>query len=127
VVAAPERRTDRPMGTGEARRGAARRQPAAQPGTALVGDRTCGSTRALFKFAEPVELMLKGKESPVLAHPLTGRIEGAMEAGPTRNLQARVVGRERELAILGGLPDEAIEVRTPPPAVGHGPAGSGKS
>ncbi|TMG24089.1 MAG: zinc-ribbon domain-containing protein [Chloroflexi bacterium] len=127
VIAPTEVRTDRPMVTGEASNVAARLQTAAQPGTVLVGDRTFGSTRALFKFAEPVELMLKGKESPVLAHPLTGRIEGAMEAGPTRNLQARVVGRERELAILGGLLDEAIETRTPQLAVVYGPAGIGKS
>ena len=115
------------MVTGDAINVAARLQSESRPGTVLVGDRTFQSTRSLFRFGDPVDLRLKGKEEPVRAHPLVGRIEGAVEAGPARNLQARVVGRERELAILGGLLDEAIETGTPRLAVVYGPAGIGKS
>ena len=93
----------------------------------LVGDRTFQATRTLFRFGDPIELRLKGKEAAVTAHPLLGRIEGAVEAGPARNLQARVVGRDRELAILGGLLDDAIDTATPRLALVYGPAGIGKS
>jgi class 3 adenylate cyclase len=127
VLAPTEVHPDRPMVTGDAINVAARLQSESKPGTVLVGDRTFQSTRSLFRFGDPVDLRLKGKEEPVRAHPLVGRIEGAVEAGPARNLQARVVGRERELAILGGLLDEAIETGTTRLAVVYGPAGIGKS
>src|SRR4029077_4721540 len=54
-------------------------------------------------------------------------IEGALEAGPERNIQGSVVGRDRELAALAGLLDDAIETRTPRLAVVYAPAGIGKS
>ena len=127
VLAPTEVHPDRPMVTGDAINIAARLQTEATPGSVLVGDRTFQSTRSLFRFGDPVELHLKGKKESVRAHPLVGRIEGAVEAGPARNLSARVVGRERELATLGGLLDEAIETRTPRLAVVYGPAGIGKS
>ncbi|MDQ2934327.1 MAG: AAA family ATPase [Chloroflexota bacterium] len=127
VIAPSQARPDRPMVTGDAINVAARLQSAADPGAVLVGDRTFQSTRLLFQFKEPVELLLKGKEHAVIAHALIGRIPGAVEAGPARNLQARVIGRDRELAVLGGLLDEVIETRTPRLAMVYGPAGVGKS
>ena len=127
VIAPTEVRADRPMVTGDAVNVAARLQAAAGPGELLVGDRTYQATRAVFRYGEPMELTLKGKSQPVVAHRLIGRVAGALEAGPARNLQARVVGRERELAVLGGLLDEAIETRSPRLAVVYGPAGIGKS
>lgn len=127
VIAPSDVRPDRPMVTGDAVNVAARLQSAAEPGTVLVGDRTFLSTRSLFAFAEPVELRLKGKEQPVVAHALIGPIAGAVEAGPTRNLQARVIGRERELAVLRGLLDEVVETEIPRLAMVYGPAGVGKS
>ncbi|HYC07578.1 MAG TPA: adenylate/guanylate cyclase domain-containing protein, partial [Candidatus Binatia bacterium] len=127
VIAPTEVRPGQPMVTGDAINTAARLQSSAELGGALIGDRTFAATRSLFRFGSPVELSLKGKSAPVVAHPLLGRISGAVEAGPTRNLQARVVGRERELAVLGGLLDEAIETRSPKLAVVFGDAGVGKS
>jgi class 3 adenylate cyclase len=127
VLAPTEVHPDRPMVTGDAINVAARLQSEAEPGTVLVGDRTFQSTRSLFRFGDPVDLRLKGKEGAVRAYVLVGRIEGAVEAGPARNLQARVVGRERELATLGGLLDEAIETGMPRLVVVYGPAGIGKS
>jgi class 3 adenylate cyclase/tetratricopeptide (TPR) repeat protein len=127
VLAPTEVHPDRPMVTGDAINVAARLQSEAALGSVLVGDRTFQSTGALFRFGDPIDLRLKGKEAAVTAHPLLGRIEGAVEAGPARNLQARVVGRDREVAIIGGLLDEAIESGTPRLAVVYGPAGIGKS
>lgn len=127
VLAPTEVHPDRPMVTGDAINVAARLQSEAARGSVLVGHRTFQSTRALFRFGDPIDLRLKGKEEAVIAHPLLGRIEGAVEAGPVRNLQARVIGRHRELAILGGVLDEAIETATPRLAVVYGPAGIGKS
>jgi class 3 adenylate cyclase len=127
VITPTETRPDLPAVTGDALNVASRLQSAAPRGGVLVGDRTYQATRELFTFGDAVELQLKGKAAPVKAHPLIGRIEGALERGPARNLRARVVGRERELAVLGGLLDEAIETRTPRLAIVYGPAGIGKS
>lgn len=127
VIAPSEVRPDRPVVTGDPVNVAARLQSAAEPGGVLVGARTFSATRSLFTFGEAVELDLKGKSQPITAHRLLGRVEGAVEAGPSRNLQARVVGRDRELAALGGLLDDAIETETPHLAILYGPAGIGKS
>jgi class 3 adenylate cyclase len=127
VIAPTDPRPGDPSVTGDALNVASRLQSAAPMGGALVGDRTFRATRELFAFGQSIELQLKGKAEPVTAHPLEGRIEGALERGPTRNLRARVVGRERELGVLGGLLDEAIETRTPRLAIVYGPAGIGKS
>jgi class 3 adenylate cyclase/tetratricopeptide (TPR) repeat protein len=127
VIAPFNPRPGDPAVTGDALNVASRLQSAAAPGTALVGDRTFRATRELFAFGQPVELHVKGKSQPVTAHPLEGRIEGALERGPARNLRARVVGRERELAVLGSLLDEAIETRMPRLVIVYGPAGIGKS
>jgi class 3 adenylate cyclase len=117
VIAPSEVRPDRPLVTGDAVNVAARLQSASEPDGVLVGERTFKATRSLFTFGEPIDLQLKGKGQPVAAHPLLGRVEGAVEAGPARNLQARVVGRDRELAVLSALLDDAIETATPRLAV----------
>jgi class 3 adenylate cyclase len=127
VIAPTIPRPGDPAVTGDALNVASRLQSAATPGTALVGDRTFRATRELFAFGQPIELQVKGKARPITAHPLERRIAGAVERGPTRNLRARVIGRERELAVLNGLLDEAIETRTPRLAMVYGPAGIGKS
>ena len=127
VIAPTEVRPDRPMVTGDPVNVAARLQSAAGPGEVIVGDRTFQATRAAFAFEPPMELTVKGRSDPVIARRLIGPLAGAFEAGPVRNLQARVVGRDRELAVLGGLLDEAIESRSARLAVIYGPAGIGKS
>lgn len=127
VVAPSEIHPDRPMVTGDAINVAARLQTAAAPNQVLVGDRAFQATRSLFRFGDPVALSLKGKAAHVTAHPLVGAIQGAIEAGPERDIRAGVVGRERELAVLAGLLDDAIETGSPRLAVVYGPAGIGKS
>lgn len=127
VIVPAEVRPDRPMVTGDAINVAARIEAAAGTGEILVGERTYQATRAVFHYAEAALIQVKGKSEAIVVHRLDGRVPGALEAGPVRNLQARVVGRERELAILSGLLDEAIETRSPRLAVVYGPAGIGKS
>ena len=127
VIAPTEVHPDRPMVTGDAINVASRLQTTAAPSQVLVGDRTFQATRTLFRFGNAVELAVKGKSADIRAYPLIGRIEGALEAGPERNVQARVIGRDRELALLAGLLDDAIETRSPRLAVVYGPAGIGKS
>lgn len=127
VIAPSEIRPDRPMVTGDAINVAARLQAHAEPGSVLVGERTFQATRTAYEFADPIELLVKGKSEPVVARRLLGPAVGPAAAGPSRTLQARVIGRDRELAVLAGLLDEAIESRTPRLAVIYGPAGIGKS
>jgi len=127
VVAPADVRLDRAMVTGDAINVAARLETAAGTGEILVGERTFQATRSVFRYASAERVMVKGKAEALVVHRLEGRIRGAFEAGPARNLQARIVGRERELAVLGGLLDEAIETRSPRLGLVYGPAGIGKS
>ncbi len=127
AIVPTEVRADRPLATGDVMNVAARLEAVAGRGEVLVGERTAAATAPLFRYADAVDLVVKGKAGPVRARRLVGRIEGAVEAGPARNLQARLVGRERELGVLAGLLDEAIESRSPRLAVLYGLAGIGKS
>jgi class 3 adenylate cyclase/tetratricopeptide (TPR) repeat protein len=103
---------------------AARLQEAADPGSVLVGERTWAAARNVFMFDEPVSLIVKGKRDPVLARRL-----GRPTAGDERGVrfQAPMVGRDRELATLLGLLDEAIENEQPRLVLVSGSAGIGKS
>lgn len=84
---------------------AARLQAAAAPGSVLVGQATRRVVEAVFDWGEQQLLTLKGKAEPVAASPalrprtVSGKVRGLP------GMQARLVGRERELAVAG----EAIE------------------
>jgi tetratricopeptide (TPR) repeat protein len=84
------------LATGDAVNVAARLEQAAEPGEVLIG----AATLALVSGAvdvEPVEpLELKGKAEPVAAYRLLG-----VRDVPERRHDARFVGREVELALLG--------------------------
>ena len=79
---------------------AARLQASAEPGSVLVGQDTRSLVEPLFDWEPPRELNLKGKDNPVTASPVTGT-RGPAGRGPVR-LQARLVGREPELAAAEG-------------------------
>jgi ABC-type oligopeptide transport system substrate-binding subunit/class 3 adenylate cyclase len=84
---------------------AARLQSAAQPGSVLVDDSTHRALERLFAWDAPLELELKGKPEPVRAWPVAG-----LQAGPRRQrgvpgVEARLVGRAREL----GTAREALD------------------
>ena len=111
--------------SGDAVNVAARLEQAADPGTVLVGERTYLAARHAFEFAEPVELTVKGKPTPIPARRLLEPRAEATRGIP--GLQAPMVGRERELGAVLDLLDEAIETGEPRLVLVYGPAGIGKS
>ena len=82
---------------------AARLQSASDAGTVLVGSDTQRLIAELFVWAEPRELTLKGKARPVLAYPVR-RQRSAPVRAPAGRIQARLVGREPELALGADVP-----------------------
>ena len=83
---------------GDAVNVAARLEQAAAPGEILLGEETYRLVRDAVT-AEPVDALdLKGKTDPVPAYRLIDVTAGA--AGFARHLDAPMVGRERELALL---------------------------
>ncbi len=83
--------------TGDAVNVAARFEQAAAPGEVLIGEPTHALVHGAV-VAEPVEpLELKGKSEPVPAF----RLVSVLDA-PERSHASRFVGRERELALIGG-------------------------
>ena len=85
---------------------AARLEQAASSGEILLGAETYRLVRDAV-VAEPVEALdLKGKSLPVPAHRLVQVTPGA--AGFARHLDAPMVGRERELALLRSAFDRTV-------------------
>ena len=85
---------------------AARLEQAASSGEILLGAETYRLVRDAV-VAEPVEALdLKGKTLPVPAHRLVQVTPGA--AGFARHLDAPMVGRERELALLRSAFDRTV-------------------
>jgi ABC-type oligopeptide transport system substrate-binding subunit/class 3 adenylate cyclase len=85
--------------TGDAVNTAARLQGAADPGTVLVGDTTRRLAEQLFDWGETRSLELKGKARTSEASVAAGaRAEGAKARG-LEGVQARLVGRDREVAV----------------------------
>jgi len=83
---------------GDAVNTAARLQSHAAPGTLLAGEETQRLARRLFEWTDPLELDLKGKARPVRAWRAIGaRAPSGRDRG-IETMQARMVGRERELA-----------------------------
>ncbi|MGH2635590.1 MAG: ABC transporter substrate-binding protein [Actinomycetota bacterium] len=92
---------------GDAVNTAARLQAQAEPGTVLVGEATRRRILPLFDWGEARSLSLKGKAEPVTAY----GVEGVRAAAGVRGFgleQARLVGRERELARARESVDAAL-------------------
>jgi class 3 adenylate cyclase len=114
--------TEERLATGDAVNVAARLEQAAAPGEILLGPETMGLLRGAVN-AEPLEpLALKGKVEGVETFRLVS-IEGAMP----RRLGAPMVGRRRELRLLGGAWDRVASERTCVLFTLLGTAGVGKS
>jgi class 3 adenylate cyclase/tetratricopeptide (TPR) repeat protein len=111
--------------TGDAVNVAARLEQAASPGQILLGE----ATFRLVKDAVDVEatepLDLKGKASPVPAFRLRAIREG--RAGHARHLDAAMVGRDKEIELLGGALDRVLAERRSHLFTLLGSAGVGKS
>ena len=111
--------------TGDPVNVAKRLEEAARTGEILVGD----GTRRLVENAALVEpreeLTVKGKSGAVVAWNVLGVIEGA--PAYARRLDAPLVGRRKELALLRAAFDDAVAQRACRFVTVTGPAGIGKS
>jgi class 3 adenylate cyclase len=111
--------------TGDTVNTAARLEQAAQPGEVLIGEPTWRLVRDAVSAEQVEAVAAKGKADPVAAYRLVSVTAGA--EGHLRRLDAPLVGREREMAILRQAFDAAVERRTPQLCTVFGTAGVGKS
>ena len=112
------------MVTGDAVNVAARLQSAAQPGEVLVSERTSRSARG-FSFGPSQSLQVRGRETPVVARPLTGG--GATAERGVPGLWAPMVGRDSEMDLLNTLLRRVRTEQKPHLVTVYGEAGVGKS
>ena len=124
VLAATAPRAGEAMATGDAVNVAARLQQAADPGQVLVGERTAAAVRG-FRFEPAESLDLRGKAGGVAARRLTGEREEPARGVP--GLRSPMVGRDRELELLGSLLRRAGEDRHAHLVTVYGDPGVGKS
>ena len=110
---------------GDAVNVAARLEQAAAPGEVLIGERTWRLVRDAVTVEPVTPLALKGKASPVAAFRLVGVLPSAQ--GHARHLDAPMVGREAELALLADALDQVVARRRGRLVLVAGQAGVGKS
>ena len=89
---------------------AARLQSAAPTGSVIVGEETYAGTRTVIDYRPAAPVAAKGKSLPVRAWLAVGALADAGERPLTR---APMVGRKRELEVLSGIWERAVD-RTPP-------------
>ncbi len=117
---------DQFMVTGDPVNVAARLQQTADPGQIVVGERAYLAVRGAFRF-EPLEVTaLKGKTHPVRAWRLVEPVSLVRPRG-VPGLATRMVGRDRELALLVSLYAATVEEARPRLATILGEAGVGKT
>jgi class 3 adenylate cyclase/tetratricopeptide (TPR) repeat protein len=115
------------MLTGDAVNTAARLQTAAEPGHIVVGPSVYASTKEVIEYQELKPLELKGKAEPVPAW-RTLRIKARTRGErPRLGMEARLVGRDEELAVLKQTLHRVQTDRQPALVTVIGPAGVGKS
>jgi class 3 adenylate cyclase/tetratricopeptide (TPR) repeat protein len=115
------------MLTGDAVNTAARLQTAAEPGHTVVGPAVYASTKDVIEYRELEPLVLKGKAEPVPAWRalrIKARTRGER---PRLGLEARLVGRDEELAVLKQTLRRVETEGRPALVTIVGPAGVGKS
>jgi class 3 adenylate cyclase len=112
--------------TGDAVNVAARLEQAAEPGHALVGERTAALVGEAFELGEPRTIEAKGKPGGVRCRELRRmRAPGRPRSG--HGLQSRFVGRTRELAWLEEMVAHTHAGARPRLARVVGEAGMGKT
>ncbi len=115
------------MLTGDAVNTAARLQTAAEPGHIVVGPAVYASTKDVIEYRELEPLTLKGKAEPVPAWRalrIKARTRGER---PKLGLEARLIGRDEELAVLKQTLRRVETEGRPTLVTIVGPAGVGKS
>jgi class 3 adenylate cyclase len=110
--------------TGDAINTAARLEQAAAPGEILIGDATRRVVRDRVRVEPVAPLAVRGKAQPVAAFRL---LEAASAPPVLRPLDAPLVGREREIAVLNAMLDHAVADRGCTLVTILGAAGVGKS
>jgi class 3 adenylate cyclase len=125
VLAVTEPRSGEAMVAGDAVNVAARLQQAAEPGQVLVAERVARATRG-FRFEEAASsLSLKGKDVVVRAVRLLG--EGPRTEAGVAGLNAPLVGRDAEMALLETLYHRVTSEGRPILVTIYGDPGAGKS
>jgi class 3 adenylate cyclase/tetratricopeptide (TPR) repeat protein len=104
---------------------AARLEQTAPPGEILIGVDTYKLVRDAVEVEEVEPLELKGKPEPVPAYKVTGVIPHAL--GVSRNLEAPLIGRDRELGLITEAFDRAHTQGSCELVTLFGAAGAGKS
>ena len=115
------------MLTGDAVNTAARLQAAAEPSQIVVGPGVYASTKDVIEYRELEPLALKGKAEPVPAWRalrIKARTRGER---PRLGLEARLIGRDEELAVLKQTLRRVESEGRPALVTIVGPAGVGKS
>ena len=111
--------------SGDAVNVAARLEQAAPSGEILIGVDTYKLVRDAVEVEEVEPLELKGKPEPVPAYKVTGVIPHAL--GVSRNLEAPLIGRKRELDLITEAFDKAHTQGSCELVTLFGAAGAGKS
>ena len=115
------------MLTGDAVNVAARLQSAAEPGRVIVGPTAHEATRAVIEYRELTPLTLKGKAEPVPAWDALRVRARQRGERPELGMEAKLVGRDEELAVLVQTFQRVQADRRPALVTVVGPAGVGKS
>ena len=103
---------------------ASRLQAAAPINGVLVGRETHAATRSTIAYATAAPVLAKGKAEPI---EVWIALRAAAPAGERALSHAPLVGRERDLDLLGRLWDQVCDERRPHLVTVIGPAGIGKS
>ncbi len=115
------------MLTGDAVNTASRLQSAAEPGRVVVGPATYAATKGVIDYRELHPLALKGKAEPVPSwEALRVKARRRGERAPL-GLEARLVGRDEELAVLTQTLQRVEQEGRPALVTVLGNAGVGKS
>jgi class 3 adenylate cyclase len=117
---------DQVMVTGDVVNVAARLQQTAAPGDVVAGERSYLATRGAFVFEPLAEKALEGKSLPVRAWRVLADAEPARPRG-VPGISTRMVGRDREIALLEALYQGSVEDSRPRLIALLGEAGIGKT
>jgi class 3 adenylate cyclase/tetratricopeptide (TPR) repeat protein len=113
--------------TGDAVNVAARLQAASAPGTVVVGPATYAATRDAIDYIELPAAQLKGKAAPVASWRAVAVKAGRGGRRARLGLEAPLVGRDTELALLKETVRHTVEDGRPHLVTVIGSAGVGKS